>query len=809
MDGFHEPKPNKAPAESVVSAVLKKLAAVGSSAISIMAGLLAASLILFSAYVVYDSFYTQETAFSSWELLQYKPGLATDGAGPLSGQDKLAAINEDYRAWLTLYETNIDYPVMQGPNDYYYASVDIYGEESLTGSIYLDGDNSPDLSDGYNLIYGHHMANGAMFGGIDEYFDTDYVKSHKFGVLVTPIGLYDLEVFAVASTDAYDEVIMDATPGRTPESVIEYLRDPADGVEVVYFDEDAVVGATKVVALSTCESGATYGRRVVFCVATLKNLIEIEIPCYEGIYDAMTHTVRAVVNYPETVSGKNTGEEISDVLLAPSKGLVDSVVNYTDAGTSARISFVDGESDPVHPDKDFPAGTVVEYSTDGGETWTTELPSIKNVGRVDVIARASNKNYGIATTEGYLIVHPRPVTVTAHDSGKLYGDPDPEFSASVEGVIDDQKIVYTLSRPGAGTDEDPGTYRDAIVPAGKEDQGNYIVSYVPADFTITKNEMAIFASGYEGIYDAQPHGSDVTVTVKDGTTVEYSTDGGKTWTTEPPTITDVGEIPVLVRATNPGYNTVEAEVTLKVTPRPVTVTAKDARKAEGDPDPEFEATVEGVIDGYKIVYTVGRIQSDETAGLYKGVIVPIGDEYQGNYVVTYIPADFIIDPKADEPTPIIPPDNPKTGQFLGNNAWALLNLICVVLTVYLLVPVFHLKDKFGRSKLMKQLNGAAGETYVEYEDAETDGSEDDGPLYRVKKFLRRLRAGVGIEVLTAALAIIAFILTENLRNPMVFIDKWTPLMLGILLVAWIIDVRLARYREDKEQPHSEQNEKHE
>ena len=189
--------------------------------------------------------------------------------------------------------------------------------------------------------------------------------------------------------------------------------------------------------------------------------------------------------------------------------------------------------------------------------------------------------------------------------------------------------------------------------------------------------------------------------------------------------------------------------------------------------------------------------------------MPIGDEYQGNYVVTYVPADFIIDPKADEPTPIIPPDNPKTGQFLGNNAWALLNLICVVLTVYLLVPVFHLRDKFGRSKLMKQLNGAAGETYVEYEDAETDGSEDDGPLYRVKKFLRRLRAGVGIEVLTAALAIIAFILTENLRNPMVFIDKWTPLMLGILLVAWIIDVRLARYREDKEQPHSEQNEKHE
>ena len=103
MDGFHEPKPHKAPTGSVVSAVLKTVASVGASAVSLMAGLLAASLILFSAYVVYDSLYTQEQAFSSWDLLKYKPEIVPDGADPLDGQDKLAAINEDYRAWLTLY----------------------------------------------------------------------------------------------------------------------------------------------------------------------------------------------------------------------------------------------------------------------------------------------------------------------------------------------------------------------------------------------------------------------------------------------------------------------------------------------------------------------------------------------------------------------------------------------------------------------------------------------------------------------------------------------------------------------------------
>ena len=34
-----------------------------------------------------------------------------------------------------------------------------------------------------------------------------------------------------------------------------------------------------------------------------------------------------------------------------------------------------------------------------------------------------------------------------------------------------------------------------------------------------------------------------------------------------------------------------------------------------------------------------------------------------------------------------------------------------------------------------------------------------------------------------------------MRLPMVLIDKWTPLMLILLAICWIIDIRLARYRE--------------
>lgn len=47
-----------------------------------------------------------------------------------------------------------------------YINKDVYGEFSLSGSIFLSCMNKKDFSDNYNLVYGHHMANGGMFGDV-------------------------------------------------------------------------------------------------------------------------------------------------------------------------------------------------------------------------------------------------------------------------------------------------------------------------------------------------------------------------------------------------------------------------------------------------------------------------------------------------------------------------------------------------------------------------------------------------------------------------------------------------------------------
>ncbi|MCR4804948.1 MAG: sortase, partial [Clostridia bacterium] len=248
--------------------VFTKAVAAGNALISIITGLLASVLILYSGYVLYDTFYTQNQAFSSgWDLLQYRPQIIDDGDIPLNdmGLTALAEINEDMVGWLTVFDTHIDYPVLQGPDDLYYASHDIYKKTSLTGAIYLSAGSSKDLSDNYSLIYGHHMDNGAMFGDIDLFADEDFFSSHREGIFITPDGAYDLDIFACVSTDAYENMVYTVGDRDIP-AVVDFARENA-----LQFREGVADGATKVVLLSTCASAETNGRLVLYAVMTLRD----------------------------------------------------------------------------------------------------------------------------------------------------------------------------------------------------------------------------------------------------------------------------------------------------------------------------------------------------------------------------------------------------------------------------------------------------------------------------------------------------------------------------------------------------------
>ena len=246
--------------------VLKTLK-IGSGLVSALAGLLAVLLILYSGYVLYDSFATEYGAVTdSLDLLKYKPVVLANGKAA-AGKEDLSAVNADYRAWLTVNGTPIDYPVVQGKDDLHYASFDAYGKPSLSGAIYLSAANSPDFRDSYSVVFGHHMDNGAMFGSLDKFKDGEYFRAHQTGIIITKKKAYRLTLFAVATTDAYEPRVY--TVGDRADDVIAFLtgsreNDAGVGTKVLVYDKKAARGATKVVALSTCADAKTNGRLVVF-----------------------------------------------------------------------------------------------------------------------------------------------------------------------------------------------------------------------------------------------------------------------------------------------------------------------------------------------------------------------------------------------------------------------------------------------------------------------------------------------------------------------------------------------------------------
>lgn len=235
-----------------------KLARAGDRLVSMVAAALIVIMLLFGGYSLWDTAMVFQGAFLDSDLLQFKPA---DGSGDNPTLAELQAINPDVVGWLTIDDTHIDYPVVIGDDDMEYVNKDVYGDFALSGSIFLDSDNARDISDPYTLVYGHHMDNGAMFGDVVEFVNTDYFEAHPTGTLYLPNATYSIELFACLEVDAFDSMVYD--PLRYPDGNVSELLN--------YIDENAVqsryIGVTpqdKVIGLSTCAEAETNGRVVIF-----------------------------------------------------------------------------------------------------------------------------------------------------------------------------------------------------------------------------------------------------------------------------------------------------------------------------------------------------------------------------------------------------------------------------------------------------------------------------------------------------------------------------------------------------------------
>lgn len=243
-----------------VSSPLEIAAGLARGADRILTALAALFLILvflYACFALWDTWRIYNGAGIDESLMKYKPESDKDNGDSF---EKLMEINPDVCAWLTIENTHIDYPVLQGEDNVTYVNTNVYGEFSLSGSIFLDYRNAPDFTDFYSLIYGHHMDGDAMFGELSKFLEKDYFYAHRTGTLFLPDSTCDIEFFAVVRTDAYDARLFhpDSSSSGERTALLQYISDCA-----VLYDDMEVNEEDRLISLSTCSDAATNARTVI------------------------------------------------------------------------------------------------------------------------------------------------------------------------------------------------------------------------------------------------------------------------------------------------------------------------------------------------------------------------------------------------------------------------------------------------------------------------------------------------------------------------------------------------------------------
>ena len=330
--------------------------------------------------------------------------------------------------------------------------------------------------------------------------------------------------------------------------------------------------------------------------------------------------------------------------IAANTGLIVSGNNYTGKYDGASH----GEAATANVD-----GATIEYSTDNGATWTDTVPTIKDVGEINVTVKASMANYSDATATYTLKVTPRTVTLTSETASKPYdGDPltRPVVTIGGDGFVDGE--VTDIKAIGSVTNVSDSPVTNTIVYTTTDEfvEDNYNITKDEGTLTITKSgELSVNAKGYDGKYDGQTHNGNVTAT--EGATLSYSTDGGNTWIATEPTIKNVGEINVTVKASMANYSDATATYTLKVTPRTVTLTSETASKTyDGTPltRPVVTVTGDGFVDGEVTdIKATGSVTNVSEGSVTNTIVYTTTDKFvEDNYNITKAEGKLSITPLA-------------------------------------------------------------------------------------------------------------------------------------------------------------------
>lgn len=361
-------------------------------------------------------------------------------------------------------------------------------------------------------------------------------------------------------------------------------------------------------------------------------------------------------------NGEGDGIGTMTLSITENTGLTVSGNNYTGKYDGASH----GEAATANVE-----GATIEYSTDGGKTWTNNVPTVTNVSdSTTVNVRATKTGYVSAKATYNLIVTPRTITLTGESAARTYTGKEIELTGiTPDGLLDGHNlsgVSYSAKGTDARTEPYPGTFSNTenIVikdAAGKNVTNNYNVEYKPGALTI--NPIGTVTVTITGNHESKVYnGTEQSIT---GYTVKISdpkyTEADFKFTGDPKASrTDVGTTYMGLKAEqfenkNSNFNKVtfviENDGYVEVTPRPVTLTSETASKTyDGTAltKPEVTVTGDGFVPGEVTdIKATGSVTNVSDSPVTNTIVYTTTDKFvEGNYDITKDEGELTITPLA-------------------------------------------------------------------------------------------------------------------------------------------------------------------
>lgn len=167
--------------------------------------------------------------------------------------------NQDYRFWIKVNNTNIDYPVLQGSDNNFYLTHDFYKNHLASGSIFMDYRNNFEI-DKSVIVYGHHMRNKTMFGELANFKNESFFKENNLVEIEYKGETYTYEVFSVYIADLDNKDYL-KTNFNTDDDFKEYLNYITK--RSIYKSNINVDTSDKIITLYTCSYEFKNARTIV------------------------------------------------------------------------------------------------------------------------------------------------------------------------------------------------------------------------------------------------------------------------------------------------------------------------------------------------------------------------------------------------------------------------------------------------------------------------------------------------------------------------------------------------------------------